>query len=487
MRGFLVLSFLFLGLPVRAADRPNFLVLVADDLRPDGIAALGNPVVRTPNLDALATRGLVFTRAFCSYPICVVSRAEMLTGRHAWENGIDGIGGRAFHEGQTTWPEAFREAGYETWHVGKWHIPGRPSQRGYTGVAGLFSGGGGKFWKEGQADRRGVPVTGYTGWIFQSEDGKTRLPEFGVGLTPGIDERFADAAVSLIRRGGKKPWFCHVNFTAPHDPLFPTEESVARLREAKIEIPAEFLPSHPFDHGNFDGRDERLLPQPRTEEAVRELRRDYFAVIEDLDRAVGKILAGLEASGEAEDTVVIFTSDHGLAAGSHGLSGKQNQYDHTLRVPLFIAGPGVRRGRTAAMVYLRELFPTTCELAGLAIPGSVTGRSFAEIVKGGSEGHHEAVFGCFTDTQRSMQTADGWKLVLYPKLDRWQCFDLGADPRELHDLAGAPGAPEAPRFADLKGRLERWRATAGDPILETGARGRDRADASSPEPAEARR
>lgn len=458
MRGFFALLCLILAARLPAADRPNFLVLVADDLRPDGIAALGNPVVQTPHLDALAARSLVFTRAFCSYPICVVSRTEMMTGRHHWEDRGDG---GPFGEGRTTWPEAFRDAGYETWHVGKWHISGRPSQRGYTGVAGLFAGGGGKFWKEGRTDRRGVPVTGYAGWIFQSEDGKTLFPEWGVGLTPGIDERFAEAALSLIGRGGEKPWFCQVNFTAPHDPLFPTDAGVARLRGAAIGRPPDFLPTHPFDHGNFDGRDERLLPQPRTEESVRELRRDYFAVIEDLDRAVGKLLAGLEASGEAENTVVVFTSDHGLAAGSHGLAGKQNQYDHTLRVPLFLAGPGIPPGRTAAMVYLRELFPTTCDLAGIAVPGSVTGRSFAEVLKGESEGHHDAVFGTFTDTQRSMRTEDGWKVVFYPKQDRWQLFDLKSDPLELRDLADA----NHPRFAALRDRLEAWRKEAGDPIL----------------------
>ncbi len=461
MREFAALVCLSLASAVVAEERPNLLVLVADDLRPDAIAALGDPTVRTPHLDALAARSLVFTRASCSYPICVVSRAEMLTGRHCWENGVDGMGGRTFREGQTLWPEALRGAGYETWHVGKWHVPGRPSQRGYTEVAGMFAGGGGKFWEDGRTDRRGFPVTGYTGWIFQSEDGKTQFPEFGLGLTPGIDLRFAEAARSLIGRGGETPWFCQVNFTAPHDPLFPTEEGVARLRDAAIPIPPDFLPTHPFDHGNFEGRDERLLPQPRTAAAVRELRRDYYAVVEDLDRAVGRILAGLEESGEGKNTVVIFTSDNGFAAGSHGLAGKQNQYAHSLRVPLLVSGPGIVPGRTPAMVYLRDLYPTTCDLAGVAVPGSVTARSFAGVLKGERGEHREALHGCFTDTQRSVETDDGWKLVHYPKLDRWQLFDLNGDPLEGNDLA----IEGHPRLAGLRERLESWRKAAGDPLL----------------------
>lgn len=457
MRGFFALLCLILASPLPIEGRPNVLVLVADDLRPDGIAALGNPVVHTPNLDALTARSLVFNRAFCSYPICHVSRSEMLSGRHHWEN----LGKGGFAEGIVFWPQAFREAGYETWHIGKWHVSGRPHDRGYSEVAGMFAGGGGKFVAEGQIDPRGFPVTGYKGWIFQSEDGKEQYPGLGVGLTPETNDRFADSALSLIRRCGEKPWFCHVNFTAPHDPLFPSEAGAARMRDAEIETPPNFLPEHPFDHGNLKGRDEMLLPFPRTEESVRELRRGYYAVIEDLDRAVGTILAGLAESGQEKNTVVIFTSDHGLAAGSHGLSGKQNQYDHTLRVPLFIAGPGIPPGRTAAMVYLRDLYPTTCDLAGIAIPDTVTARSFDEVLKGESEGHHDAVFGTFTDTQRSIETEDGWKLIFYPKVDRWQLFDRTTDPLELHDLAHAGH----PRFAELKERLMAWRKEAGDPIL----------------------
>jgi arylsulfatase A-like enzyme len=458
--GFLVLTFATSVLG--GEGRPNFLVLVADDLRPDGIAALGNPNLRTPHLDALAARSLVFTRAYCSYPICVVSRAEMLTGRQGWENGIDGMAGRTFREGQVYWAEALREAGYETWHVGKWHVPGRPSQRGYDEVAGMFGSGGGRLWKEGQVDRRGFPITGYTGWIFQSEDGGTQFPELGVGLAPETNEHFADAALSLIRRGGEKPWFCHVNFTAPHDPLLPSEEGVTRLRGEAIPPPPDFLPQHPFDHGNLEGRDERLLPWPRTEEAVRELRRDYYAVVEDLDRAVGRILAGLEEGGHLESTVVLFTSDHGLALGSHGLTGKQNQYEHTARVPLLVSGPGIGRGTTDAMVYLRELFPTTCELGGAAVPDSVTGNSFASVLRGERADHHEIVFGYFADSQRMVRTADGWKLVRYPKIDRWQLFDLNADPLERNDLVGE--AASRPRFEELRGLLEEWRRATGDPL-----------------------
>ncbi|NNE94178.1 MAG: sulfatase-like hydrolase/transferase, partial [Verrucomicrobiales bacterium] len=197
--------------PLFAAEKPNILFLLADDMRPDCIAALGNPKIETPNLDKLVGRGMTFTRATCSYPICVVSRAEILTGMHGWENGVKGFRGNAFVEGVTFWGDAMQAAGYESWYVGKWHTSGRPTARGFNDVAGLFSGGGGKFWKEGQRDWKNFPITGYRGWIFQSADGKEKYPEMGVGVTPDISEKFADAAITLLERKPDKPWFCCVN------------------------------------------------------------------------------------------------------------------------------------------------------------------------------------------------------------------------------------------------------------------------------------
>jgi arylsulfatase A-like enzyme len=457
----------FLRLAAAEGKKPNLLFLLADDLRPDCLSISGNPLILTPNLDALAARGMRFTRATCSYPICVVSRAEMLTGCHGWENGVDGMRTGGLESDLTFWPEAMRDAGFETWHVGKWHISGRPSQRGYTDVAGLFSGGGSRFWKEGQVDWKGFPLTGYRGWIFQSDDGKTLYPDFGVGLTPDISSHFADAAISLLSRKTEKPWICHVNFTAPHDPLMMPSGMEGKYRASEIPLPLDFLPEHPFDHGNLRGRDEELLAFPRTEEAVRDLLRVYYSVVEDLDRQVGRILTALEESGQLENTVVIFSSDHGMACGSHGLRGKQNQYEHTIDVPLVIAGPGIAPGSVSgAQVYLRELYPTTCEWLGVGVPGSVTARSFAPVLRGEMTSHHEDIFGYYTDTQRMVRTSDGWKLIHYPKAEKWQLFDLNHDPHELANLLEEGQNTDHPRFAELREKLVRWQRETGDPLLK---------------------
>lgn len=435
-------------------------------MRPDCIAALGNEKIETPNLDRLVKKGMTFTRATCSYPICVVSRSEMLTGRLGWENGVTGLRGGKFRPDLTFWAGALRDGGYETWHVGKWHVGGRPSTRGYTGIAGMFGSGGGKYWKEGQTDWKGFPITGYRGWIFRSDDGKTHFPEMGVGVTPDISEKFADAAVSLIERNPDAPWFCHVNFTAPHDPLFVPPGLEGKYKNADMPVPDNFLPVHPFDHGNFDGRDEALLAWPRTESAVQDLLRVYYSTIDDMDAQIGRILEAVEKTGELDNTIVIFTSDHGMSCGSHGLRGKQNMYEHTINVPFVVAGPGISRGtRTKAQVYLRDLYPTTCDLAGIDIPASVTASSFAPVLRGETNVHHEDIYGYFTDTQRMIRSSEGWKLVFYPHIDRWQMFDLNSDPMEKNDLANSPQSKHREQFNLLKDKLDSWRKESGDPLL----------------------
>src|SRR3954467_7503043 len=149
-----------------------------------------------------------------------------------------------------------------------------------------------------------------------------------------------------------------------------------------MPLPANFRPEHPFDHGNLPGRDEALLPFPRTADDIRQELACYYAVISHMDEQIGRILQALDDSGRRENTIVIFTSDHGLAIGSHGLVGKQNMYEHTINVPLVITGPGIRAGqRVDTQCYLRDLFPTMCELAGIAAP-ETDGRSLVPAIHG---------------------------------------------------------------------------------------------------------
>lgn len=451
-----------------SAMHPNVVVLLADDQRPDTVGALGNSIIQTPNLDRLVRDGSVFTRAVCGNPICTPSRAEILTGCSGFKNGVLDFGG-AISPDLVTWADAMQAAGYKTWYVGKWHNNGRPSDHGYAQCRGLYSGGGGRWWRGG-VDYRGCEVTGYRGWVFQTDD-RQLLPEFGVGLTPDISARFADAAISVIREAVEgRPYFLHVNFTAPHDPLLmpPGFESVYAAEQ--IPLPDNFQPRHPFDHGNLEGRDERLLPWPRTPDVVRADLAAYYAVISHLDQQIGRILRAIDESGQRENTIVVFSSDHGLAVGSHGLRGKQNMYEHTVGVPMILRGPGVPSGRRfRAQIYLRDLYPTVCDLASVPVPESIDGVSARRVLSGDASELHSCVFGYFRDCQRMIRT-ERWKLIYYPQIDRYQLFDLVSDPMEKLDLADDPD--QASQFAVLRQRLRRWQVDVGDPL----------AKAASPQP-----
>jgi arylsulfatase A-like enzyme len=447
-----------------AADRPHVLFLLADDMRPDAFGAAGNPHLLTPHLDRLAQRGQRFTRAIANNPLCVPSRAEILTGCSGFANGVLPGYSNRLDPALVTWPQAMAAAGYRTAFVGKWHIEGRPSDRGYTETDGLYSGGGGKSPATHTVDAYGRPITGYSGWVFQSADGKTKHPDKGVGLTADISREFADAAIRLIRAPSDKPLFIHVNFTAPHDPLLWPPGFENAYPPDSIPLPANFLPQHPFDHGNLRGRDEVFLPFPRTEREVKRELALYYAVISHMDQQIGRILDALQHAGKLDNTLVVFTADHGMAKGSHGLTGKQNMYEHTVNVPMILAGPGVTPGLVrSAQVQLSDLYPTVCEMAGVPIPPTVQARSFASVLRGQSDSLRSEVFGYFMGYQR-MVRGERFKLIVYPHLNKDQLFDLQEDPNETRDLAADPA--HEPIRAGLRAKLLSWQRQVKDPVLE---------------------
>lgn len=452
----LLLAALFMA--QTASSAPNILLVVSDDQRPDTIHALGNAVAETPNLDRLTTLGTSFTRAYAGYPICHVSRAQILTGTSAFV-ALPKYPEGAIAPKLATLAGTLQKAGYHTSYTGKWHNDGHPQQRGYTTTCGLYSSGGGKGTAQPDKDERGRPLTGYRGWTFKDAQNKPELDK-GVGLQPSNSRHVADGAIEAIRSAPKgKPWFVHVNFAFPHDPRQWPEGMKDSYDPAKIPLPPNFATKHPFDHGNIDGRDELLLPTPREEAAVREELALYYAMVTDLDAHLGRILAALPS---LDETIIIFTSDQGLALGSHGLLGKQNQYEHSIRSPLIICGPGLPKNeRSEALVQLSDLFPTLCELTGVAIPDTVKSESLVPLLMHKTDHVHDFVTGMFTDTQR-MICDSRWKLVFYPKLGREQLFDLQSDPHELTDLSADPKHQN--RKAELKQRLQSWRLANHDPL-----------------------
>jgi len=442
----LLLLLLAGGLVQAAPDRPNVLILFSDDQRADTIGALGNPIVRTPNLDRLTRRGTAFTRAYCmgstQGAVCVPSRAMLLTGRSLFRVKGD-------LAGQAAWPEAFARAGYTTFLTGKWHNGAASALRIFQQGRAVFLGGMGDPYR--------LPIQDISSdhqFINKIISGDHSV------------QVIADAACRfLLDQKGYQPFVCYAAFNAPHDPRVAPEEYQRHYdRDHQPPLPSNFLPRHPFDNGALVIRDEELAPWPRTEEVVRRHLADYYAAIEHLDRQIGRILDALETKGQTANTLVVFASDHGLAIGSHGLFGKQNLYEHSMRSPLILAGPGIPQGRRVdALCYLFDIFPTLGELAKVPPPEGSEGLSLAPLLDGRKSFVRESIFTAYADVQRALRD-DRWKLIVYPKVQKTQLFDLLEDPDERRDLADDPA--QADNRKRLTRLLTEQQEKADDPLLK---------------------
>lgn len=225
-------------------------------------------------------------------------------------------------------------------------------------------------------------------------------------------------------------------------------------------LPPNFMPVHPFHNGWMTGRDEQLAAWPRAPEVIREQIGEYYGLISHLDARIGDLFATLESTGLADRTVVVFASDNGLALGSHGLLGKQSLYEHSTRVPLIVAGPGIPSGETRALVMLYDLFPTIAGLTGVDLPEGVEGVDLGGLWRGEASTVRDAIYTAYEDKMRAVR--DGrFKLIRYPPLGHVQLFDLERDPYELRNLADDPAWAE--QRSRLTALLEAEHARLEDP------------------------
>jgi len=419
----LLSALLAVTVSLAAAPATNVVFIFADDQRADTIAALGNPVIKTPNLDRLVRRGVAFTRAYMQGgnggATCVPSRAMLLSGR-----SLAQIDEKLLkHE---TWPHAFGEAGYATFAAGKWHN-GPPSiPKSFQQARALFVGGMANPLKAPTSDM--LP----TGKLTPAKISPKHLCE------EATDETLA----FLKSQDGKKPFFSYLAFDGPHDPHIVPDGFTVKYDVASIPLPPNFLPQHPFDNGEMVVRDEQLLKWPRPEADVKEMLSEYYRYISFLDVQVGRILDAVDASPFAANTIIVYAADSGVARGSHGLIGKQNLYEHSMRVPLIVAGPGIVSDRRSdAMCYLFDVMPTLGKLCGVAAPKDSQGSEFSAVLKDPSKPARPFLMFGYKTLQKALN--DGrWKLIRYPHVDRTQLFDIQSDPCETKDLSGEPAQAE---------------------------------------------
>ena len=434
-----------------ADGRPNIVLLFADDQRFDTIRALGNSEIITPNLDALVARGTAFTHASImggtSGAICMPSRAMLMTGRTLFHLDREG---QDIPKEHVMMGEALRSAGYRTFGTGKWH-------NGRSAYARSFSEGDRVFFG-GMSDHYKVPLNPF--------DPEGTYPESRIYHEEKVhsSDLFSDSASTFLNNyDSDDPFFLYLSFTAPHDPRDTHPRYHAMYDPDALTLPPNFADKHPFDQGDFDIRDEKLAPRPRTPQIVREHLAAYYAMITHLDDQVGTVLQALEASGKAANTIVVFAGDNGLAVGQHGLLGKQNMYDHSVRVPLVFAGPGIPEGeRSEAFTYLIDIYPTLFGLVDIKVPESVEGRSLVSTFGQPEAALRETLIYAYKDFQRAARDRK-MKLIEYAVegTHTTQLFDLEADPWETNNLAASESHQDD--IDRLRAELDRWHAEFDDP------------------------
>ena len=438
-------------------SRPNVLFMIADDHRWDAIGGMGDPTVQTPTMDSLMTRGTTFRQTHIMGSlvgaVCVPSRAAVLTSANLFRSG-----GNQINRDLAVWPQVMRDAGYHTFFSGKWHNDRQTFTDSFDAGAKIFFGG--------MSDQYKVPVFDFDPTGKYPEDAKYIGEKFSTEL-------FTDSAVQFIENYDETdPFFLYLSFTSPHDPRTAPGEYATMYSPEDIPVPENFLPEHPFDNGEMRIRDEVLAPFPRTPEIVQQHIADYYGMITHMDAEMGRVLSTLEATGHLDNTIIIYTADHGLAVGQHGLLGKQNLYNHSIHVPSIFAGPGIPEGETVdALTYLYDVFPTVCDLTDVTCPDTTEGRSLVPLMDGRVERVRATVFAAYRDIHRTIR--DGrWKLIRYyvseetgAGTDCIQFFDLEQDPWETTNLADLP--EHADRIRSLAADMKMWQIETNDFMKDT--------------------
>jgi len=439
--------------PARAAP-PNVLLIISDDLTATALSCYGNALCRTPNIDRLAAKGTRFTRAFCQGTYCGPSRASLLSGYYPHATGVLGytsprpaIGHRA------TWPQHFKNAGYYTARVSKIYHMGVPGGIEEGGDGRDHNGGDGaddpaswteKFnspgpeWKapgvgetlEGNPEGK-KPVVGRNTFVVVEADGDDLVHS---------DGKTAAKAVELIEKHAGQPFFLAVGFVRPHVPF------VAPKKYFEAFLPFEKLPLPPKVDGDWDDIPQAGINYKTSINMKMDLRRQkkalggYYASVAYMDAQVGKVLAALERSGQADNTIVIFTSDHGYHLGEHDFWAKVSLRDESSMVPLIIHVPGKKPALCHSLVELLDLYPTMASLCGLEMPVRLQGQNISRMFDDPTHRVRDAAFSVAPSSKGFLLREDRWAYIQYAEdaSKGIELFDMASDPNQYTNLAAKP-------------------------------------------------
>ena len=397
------------------ANRPNILIITTDQQQVDALSAVGNPWVKTPHMDSIAAGGVCFTKSYCAFPLCSPSRAALHTGRTPHEIRVD----------RNTVPidpaipisgQLFRAAGYDTGYAGKWHLPNT------------------------------YPLEGIEGYEVLNKT--TRLGK----LAHDVDEVTMNAAIEFLKRKRDKPFLLVASFINPHDICLPAggdSPLLADLWKKYEPQPGANIPPLPTNFGLPDGgvADTRnRISDKWDENQWRRYRYAYYRMVEDVDQQVGRVLAALRETGQEDNTLIVFTSDHGEGLGSHRWTGKMMFYEEEAAVPLIISWKGVTpaaRIDRDHLVSTLDVLPTICDYAGVQPPPLMRGESLRQVIEKPNQPGHEFVVsemaggGAPRAGRSFMVRTKQYKYMFLPNTDvKEMLFDMQSDPGEMKNLAG---------------------------------------------------
>lgn len=454
--------------PLLAQDAPppNIVFIMTDDQRQDAMSAYGNRILRTPNMDRIASEGIRFTEMFVTNSLCAPSRVSFLTGLYSHAHGVVTNGdGPQFYNGpgirrdQRTFVQNLREAGYYTGLVGKWQLKSMP--------------------------------TGFDEWVIFPWQGEYNDPELiskgtHLRMRGHADDVVGDQALEFLKhRPRNKPFCLLYQFKSPHRSWTPAKRHERAFDGVEIPTPPTFDESLDGKPGAVrsadmavatlpDYRDRLprdLSPESRKKRNHELMVKDYYGVLLSVDENVGRVLDFLDENGLTENTIVVYTSDNGFLLGEHGLFDKRLMYEESIRVPLAIRYPAKIRPGTVDREHLVlnvDLAPTLLQLAGVPVPFGLHGRSLAPLLAGAAVPWRDAFLyeyfeypaGHCVKKNRGIRT-DRWKLIhFFETPEEWELYDLKNDPHETKNLAG--NRAHSATLAVLKARMAELRHELGD-------------------------
>ena len=431
----------------RAAHRPpNFLVIISDEHRKDALGCAWHPLVHTPHLDRLAARGTRFTNAYTSSPMCVPTRAALACGDYVHRTGF-WDSATPYDGSAATWMHRVRDAGHEMVSIGKLHFRSGEDDNGFSEEILPMHVVGGVGWMAALLREDPPAYDSVAELAADSGPGSSSYTDYDLAITAAATDWIA------ARRNAERPWAAFVSLVSPHFPLRAPQEFYNLYADADFDLEPQQLPDHP-EISNLA----RFFDYERhfTAETRHAAMAGYFGLTSFLDDCVGEILATLEESGQAEDTVILYLSDHGELLGDKGMWTKQVMYEASAGIPMILAGPGVPDGivrNTAASIV--DVAATALDVMLDTLDDSAPGLSLRQLAQDPDDADRTVLCEYHdggSTTGAFMVRWGDWKYVCYPGMPP-QLFNLAEDPSEDHDLGSDVSQRAAAARAEGASRL----------------------------------